>query len=259
MTTPQFAAYSRYYDLFYSDKDYVGETAYLQSLVTRFAPNSNTLLELGCGTGRHAVLLAEQGFHVTGVELSQTMLDQAKDRAADLLASSVAGSFEPREGDARTFRCAGKFDCVVSLFHVVSYQTANADVQQMFETAAVHLKPSGLFVFDVWYGPAVVTMRPAVRVKRLENETVHVMRIAEPALDMNQNRVDVNYTVLVTDKKSGSVEQLHEQHRMRYYFAPELEFIAESVGLQIVHSEEWMTGAPPTQDTWGVTFIARKA
>jgi hypothetical protein len=92
----------------------------------------------------------------------------------------------------------------------------------------------------------------------MENDQISVLRIAEPKLDMNANRVDVTYTVLVTDKATGSVEPLNEQHHMRYYFAPELELLAESHGLQIERSEEWMTSNAPSEQTWGVTFIARK-
>ena len=154
-------------------------------------------------------------------------------------------------------RVGQRFDAVLSLFHVVSYQTSNEDVKQIFETAALHLNVGGCFVFDVWYGPAVVSMLPRVRIKRMENAEISVIRLAEPAIDMNRNQVEVSYTVFATDKATGTVEQFGEQHRMRYYFAPELELLAEMHDLQIVHSEEWMTAAKPSEKTWGVTFVAR--
>lgn len=255
----QFSGYSQYYDLLYRDKDYAGETHYLARLLERFLPSSSRLLELGCGTGRHAVLLAEQGFHVVGVEVSESMLSQAKERAICLIANvETKGRFEPHSGDARTFRIEKPIDAVISLFHVVSYQTTNDDVRQMFDTAAVHLTTGGIFMFDVWYGPAVVSLRPAVRVKRMENDQFYVLRIAEPELNLNRNQVDVKYTVMVTEKSTGNVAHLTEQHHMRYYFAPELELLALAANFEIVHSEEWMTAAQPSEKTWGVTFIARK-
>ena len=254
----QFDAYSQYYDLLYQDKDYAGEADYVRRLLSRFLPSVSSILELGCGTGKHAALLAESGLQITGVEVSESMLQQAVGRAVAANAAGVAGSFKPVSGDARTVRVGKCFDAVVSLFHVVSYQTTNNDVRQMFETAATHLQPGGLFLFDVWYGPAVVTLKPVVRVKRMENSQIAVLRIAEPKVDMNRNRVDVTYTVLVTDRTSGHVQQFTEEHHMRYYFAPELELIAESNGMPIIHSEEWMTGGSPSENTWGVTFIARK-
>ncbi|MCA9034579.1 MAG: class I SAM-dependent methyltransferase [Planctomycetaceae bacterium] len=254
----QFAAYSRYYDLLYQDKNYRGETAYIIDLLSRYDNECHTLLELGCGTGIHASLLAEAGFDVTGVEISESMLKQALLRAADVSGRITKGAFNAVQGNALTVRVEQSFDAVVSLFHVVSYQTTNSDVQKMFETASTHLKPGGVFLFDVWYGPAVVHMRPVVRVKRMDNESIRVLRIAEPQLNMNDNRVDVTYTVLITEKATGRVEQLTEEHHMRYYFAPELSLLAQSAGMVITRSEEWMTGNAPSELTWGVTFVARK-
>ncbi len=256
--TIAFDAYSQYYDLLYQDKDYANEADYVRRLLVRFLPSVSNIMELGCGTGRHAALLAESGLKVTGVEVSESMLQQAKVRAAAVSASGASGRFGAELGDARTFRVEERFDAVVSLFHVVSYQISNDDVRQLFKTAATHLSPGGLFLFDVWYGPAVMALRPVVRVKRMENSQIAVLRIAEPRIDMNRNRVDVTYTVLVTDRPSGVVQQFNEEHRMRYYFSPELELIGDSIGMPIIHSEEWMTGGSPSEATWGVTFIARK-
>ncbi len=254
----QFTIYSQYYDLFYNDKDYCGESDYVRSRLNQYRPDCSSVLELGCGTGQHASLFAASGLHVTGVERSPTMLAQSQERVALLNAQDISGSFTAIPGDARTVRVARHFDAVISLFHVVSYQTTNCDVQQMFETAATHLNQGGVFLFDVWYGPAVLNMKPTVRVKRMENDAISVLRIAEPTLHMNQCRVDVKYTVFVTDQRSGHIQQFTEDHHMRYYFTPELEMVAQSSGFDILHSEEWLTAAMPSQNTWGVTFIARK-
>ena len=253
-----FGAYSQYYDLLYADKNYVGEANYIRSLLNQFGDQPSTVLELGTGTGRHAELLAESGLHVDGVEVSNTMLAAASERSRRAAERKLAGSFQVHAGDARSFRIDKMFDAVVSLFHVVSYQTSNADVRAMFETVSSHLRPDGLFIFDVWFGPAVVTTRPEVRVKRMENDACSLIRIAEPTLDLNRNRVDVGYTMLVTNKANGEASQFTENHPMRYFFPLELDMVANQSGLEIVDSEEWLTGAEPSSDTWGVVFVAKK-
>lgn len=254
----QFGLYSEYYDLIYEDKDYDAEADYVGRLLMQSLAECRTVLELGCGTGKHGERLAAAGFDLTGVEASPTMLQQAEARAKSLRIQEVNGCFCVQAGDARTVRVGRTFDAVISLFHVVSYQISNADVRQMFETAAAHLRHEGLFVFDVWYGPAVVSIRPAVRIKRMENDRIAVLRIAEPKVDMNRNRVDVGYTMFVKEKATGRVDTLNEQHRMRYYFAPEIDLLAQASGLEIIRTEEWMTGAEPSESTWGVTFVARR-
>ncbi len=253
-----FGVYSRYYDLLYQDKDYDREADYIHQLVARFAPRVQSVLELGCGTGRHAILLANRGWDVTGVDRSSEMVAAAQEKADDREQTNV-GVVQFLSSDARSVRLDSCFDCVLSLFHVVSYQTTNADVTAIFETAVIHLSDDGLFVFDVWYGPAVLSDPPSIRVKRMEDDRTSVLRIAEPATDVRGNVVDVGYTVFVTDKTTGEVETIQEHHPMRYFFGPELDLIASSVGLKIIHSEEWLSGTEPSTKTWGVTFVARKS
>jgi SAM-dependent methyltransferase len=253
----QFGQYSNYYDLLYQDKDYVGECRYVLDLLKTHAPETQHILELGCGTGRHADLLAQSGLHVHGVEISEEMLAQAQERA-QATASDRAGSFTPAQGDVRTFRAGKKFDAVISLFHVASYQTSNEDIARMFQTASAHLQSGGVFIFDIWYGPAVLTLRPAVRVKRMENEAIHMLRTAEPELDVNASQVHVTYTMFMTDKASGEISTLSETHHMRYFFQPELQVLAQTDGLTLIQAEEWMSGAPPSDSTWGVVYVMRK-
>lgn len=249
-----FGLYSQYYDLFYQDKDYAGEVAYVRSLINQYAQGEvASILELGSGTGIHADLLAKAGLEVHGVELSEVMLTTALERAK---VNSDRLHFE--SGDARTYRGGRRFDAVLSLFHVLSYQTATADLEAMMATAAVHLNDVGLFIFDFWYGPAVLWQRPGLRVKRWESELVSILRIAEPKLHDRQNVVDVNYTIFSTERASTKIEKVEETHSMRFLFLDEIERLLNGAGLSMLKAEEWMTGAQPDTGTWGVCVVARK-
>jgi len=243
-----FGTYSRYYNLLYQDKDYAGEAEYIRSLITRHCPQAQTVLDLGCGTGQHDHLLAQMGYDVTGIDRSEEMLNIAN-------AQSSTPTFH--QDDIRTVRLNTTFDVIISLFHVMSYQTTNADLAAAFATARAHLKPGGLFLFDCWYGPAVLTDRPSVRVKRLEDGVISVTRIAEPVMHENDNLVDVNYQVLVRDKSSGDVVELKESHQMRYLFRPELELLLAEAGLSLFESVEWLTDNKPGFTTWVVCFLVR--
>ena len=251
-----FGAYSRYYNLLYKDKDYAKEAEHVHGLITKYRPHAKSILDLGCGTGRHDVLLAEKGYAVTGVDQSEEMLAVAKAQASTAASPSTAPTF--LQGDVRAVRLDKTFDVVISLFHVMSYQVANEDLRSAFATARVHLKPGGVFIFDCWYGPAVLTDRPSVRVKRLEDDAISVTRLAEPVMHPNENLVDVNYHVFVREKTAGRVEELKESHRMRYLFRPEVEAFLENNGLRIIECAEWMTGKEPGFDTWGVCFVTGK-
>ncbi|AFY76777.1 methyltransferase family protein [Pleurocapsa sp. PCC 7327] len=251
-----FGNYARYYDLLYRDKDYAGEAQFVNQLLQTYAPGSQSILELGCGTGTHAILLAKEGYYINGVDLSHEMLQKAKQRLSQM-SDRLAGQLELCQGDVREVRLNKQFDAVISLFHVVSYQSTIEDLRAIFSTVKSHLKPGGIFIFDCWYGPAVLTARPTVRVKRLEDEAIQVTRIAEPILYPNDNLVDVNYHVFIRDKSSGVVEEVRETHRMRYLFRSEVDLLLAEADLEAVISREWITDREPGFDTWGVYYVVR--
>ncbi len=252
-----FDAYARYYDLLYRDKDYAGEAEYVASHIRKQAPQVKRILELGCGTGAHAEHLARMGYTVHGVDMSESMLARA-DARKSTLPPEVAARLSFGLGDARTVRTGETYDSVISLFHVMSYQITNADLEAVFETASVHLQPGGLFLFDFWYGPAVLTQLPEARVKRLEDEEIKVTRIAEPELHVNENVVDVNYTVLIEVKATKKVEQVRETHRMRYLFLPELLYFADAEIWTDFKSFGWMKLQELNQDDWAGLFFTTK-
>jgi SAM-dependent methyltransferase len=250
-----FGSYSHYYDLLYRDKDYAGEAQFVRQLMQIHAPAAKTILELGCGTANHALLLAQAGYHVHGVDMSESMLERAADRLAQV-PPEIAARIQLTQGDIRQVRVNQTFDVVISLFHVISYQTTNADLLAAFSTIKQHLKPGGIALFDVWYGPAVLTDRPSVRIRRLEDEHIQVTRIAEPVMYPNENCVDVNYHVFIQEKKSGILEELKESHRMRYLFKPEIDFLLQKVGMKVITCREWMSDCDAGFETWGTYFIA---
>jgi SAM-dependent methyltransferase len=243
-----FDAYSRYYDLLYRDKDYAAEVDYITGLLERYGASGPELLDFGSGTGRHGRLLAERGYRVTGIERSAEMVAQAM----------PASGFSCQQGDICTVQLGRTFDAVLSLFHVVSYQTTNAAVQSVFDRAAEHLQPDGLFLFDVWYSPAVAAQRPEVRVKRLTADGMDITRLAEPVLYPNDNRVDVHYTIFAQDTPSGIVQTFTETHPMRHFSLPELDLFAASAGFVRLCSEAFLTGEPAGEDTWGLCVVLRK-
>jgi len=249
VTSPEpFNAYSRYYDLLYRDKDYAAEVDYVHALLERYGVPGHEILELGSGTGKHGRLLAGHGYRVTGIERSAEMVAQAE----------TTDGFTCQQGDIREVTTGRTFDAVLSLFHVISYQVSNADVSAVFARAAEQLQPGGLFIFDVWYSPAVYAQQPEVRVKRLEEGDLKITRIAEPVIYPNENRVDVNYTIFAQDGESGESQTFTENHPMRHFSLPELDLLATNAGFERLCAEAFLTGEAPGEETWGVCLVLRR-
>lgn len=241
--------YAKYYDLFYADKDYAGEARFVHEIIRRYVPTARNIVELGCGSGGHALRLAQDGYAVTGIDLSAEMIAIAADRVK-LLASNLRRKITFKHADAAQFVLSEPCDAVISLFHVINYQTTNIALEGFFRSARAALKPEGIFIFDFWYGPAVLSRRPQMSVKRIETPDAYVTRIGEPQHDRARNIVNVKYTLLIQNKKSNRTEQATEVHVMRYLFLPEIKMLASVAGLRIVETGQWLTGKRLTGNHW---------
>ncbi len=248
MKNKVFDNYSRYYDLLYVDKNYESEVAYILQLLKLHKVDNGNILEFGSGTGKHGKLIAKNGYALTGVELSQEMVDVCE----------VSDNFSIIQGDITQIKLGVKFDIVLSLFHVMSYLVTNDNFNDALNNASLHLKSGGLFIFDFWYTPAVYSQKPEVRIKRMYNNETELLRIAEPTIHSDNNRVDVNFTIYAKNLVSDTIEVFSENHPMRHFSLPEIEFFARQNGFELIGSEEFLSGNSPSEDTWGVCVILKK-
>lgn len=254
-----FEKYSKYYDLLYGDKDYAGEIDFVLRVTREFLKsNPESALDLGCGTGRHAACLSEKGIRVQGVDASETMLKMARRRLLQL-SETHASRMDFVSGDFRSVRLTRKFDLVVSLFHVLSYQTTNDDVIQALTTIHRHLKPGGVAFFDFWHGPAVLAEGPTARTKEWNGKDLRVSRRAAPELKISENKVDVAYQIQIETVESGEKEEIVELHSMRYFFKPELEMFLKLSGLELLEWGHHGSRAAPTAKDWEAYCVVRAA
>ena len=251
-----FITYAAFYDLLYRDKDYDGEADYVAKRIRSVLPEARSLLEFGSGTGRHGRLLAARGFDVHGIERSREMVASAN--AYGEPSRRAGGSFDCEVGDICTVDLDRTFDAVIALFHVMSYQTSNQALEGAFQAAAHHLAPGGLFLFDVWHGPAVLSQGPSERTKEVDDDRYRVARTARPELDTNASTVKVVYDMECEDRSCGEIARFSEEHLMRYLFPTEVELLAQSCGLQLKAAEEFLTEKPPSPATWGVAYLLQR-
>jgi SAM-dependent methyltransferase len=244
-------AYAKYYNLLYKDKNYLEEYTYIREILKKHRVNRKNVLDIGCGTGKHLDLFKKDGFSVSGVDASENMISEAKKylhQEENLICAK-----------ASEFQFDKKFDAIVSLFHVMSYQTENNELEKVFLNVSEHLAEEGIFVFDFWYGPAVLSDLPVVRVKRLEDDDTQITRITEPAIRYNENIVDVNFEVLIENKKTHSSERIHETHNMRYLFLPEIMYLAKGAGLSFVAAYNWLDFSLLSEKSWyGLVVLKHK-
>ena len=240
------------YSKFYEDKNYFDEVEYIDFLIKKNCQSAKTLLDMGCGTGKHAELLCEKGYKVHGIDLSEGMLKVANKRKI-----GKEDRLDFSHSSIQNLNIDKKFDVITSLFHVMSYQNTNSELLKAFEVAKKHLNTHGIFIFDFWYGPAVLTDLPMVRIKRLENKNIKITRLAEPIIHSKKNIVDVNYDIFIEDKISKKVVEKKEIHKMIYFFDTELDFFCETIGFNVLNKYEWMSDKVPDFKSWNVVWIVK--
>jgi len=246
-----FQDYANYYNLLYQGKNYQSEVNYVENLLKKHSVIPILeILDFGCGTGLHDNLFAKKGYKITGIDLSEKMIEIAKNKNNK--------SSEFIVGDVRNINLNKKFDAVISLFHVASYQTTNQDFEDYIKTAYDHLKKGGLFIFDFWYGPAVLTDKPANRIKRLENKNYKLTRISESILHENINIVDVNFEIIIEEKLIAKIEKICETHKMRYWFLPEILSVLERNNFTTICQYKWMTENNLSIESWYGVIVASK-
>lgn len=244
-------AYAGFYDATYRGKDYEAECDLLENIFQQHSAAAvRNVLDLGAGTGNHAIPLAERGYSVTAVDRSKDMLDVAKTKPG-------AAEVKWIQADVREVELAAEFDAALMLFAVLGYQLTNQDVVAALRVARSHMNLGGLFVCDAWYGPGVLAMRPESRFKVVETAEATYLRSSQGTLDVLRHRcsVEIETWRLRGDRLEGHSQECHE---MRFFFPLELEQFLSLAGLELVTMVDFDRPATqPDSSTWNVLVIAR--
>lgn len=207
-------------------------------------PAGASVVDLGCGRGRHAIPLSRRGYRVTGVDISEKMLRMARERA-----SREKVSVEWVREDMREFLRPETFDACLSLFTSFGY-FADEENEKVLRNAGKSLKRGGTLLLD---------LRNAQ--KGLAGEEDHEMRFTVPAGEL---RLRVRF-----DRGTGRAHAEHELTRpdgirilsrfdVRIYSEEELRAMIERSGMRVHAVHGSLNGAPFTRGAERMVVIARK-
>ena len=242
-----FRDYASYYDLIYKDKDYKKEVDFIEEIFED-THKPEKILEVGCGTGSYTKILLERGYEVTAVDISEDMLKIAREKCACKFI----------EGDIRDITINERFDTCIAMFAVMGYMTENSDISKAVNNIHRHLKPNGIFIFDVWNGLAVMRLLPEQRIKEVENDEIKIIRVAVPNLRAFEHICEVNYKLLILNKAESTVNEINEKHVVRFYFPQEITYYLEDAGFEVLKICPFMDlNGKVDENVWNITVIAR--
>jgi SAM-dependent methyltransferase len=249
------APYSNQYDHIYSEKNYKSECDLVEMAIKRFTTNNpHSILDLGCGTGGHAIEFLKRGYDVTGVDLSPSMLEIAKKKYLYLQCPS---KFELINADVRNFKSAIKYDIAIMFFAVIGYLTTNEDVLMGLKNIREKLTEDSLFICDFWYGPSVLSIKPSDRVRMIDLQNGKMLRTSSTNLNTADHTAEVNFKSL-TIENGLLISDVEERHLLRYFFPKEFELMLNISGFELLNMSSFPSLTESLTDrAWNALVVAR--
>lgn len=255
LMTPYQGHHADLYDLFYADKPYAAEANFVMSRFEEFGvPSGSEVIDIACGTGRHALELAARGYRVVGIDRSDDMLNRARESAA-----KAAASIEFFVRDMRNLDLPGRrFAGATCLFDSIGYVASTNNVIEALRSIHEHLRPGGILVLEYWHAAAMLRLYDPVRVRRWRTPDSDVERISETVLRVPEQLADVHYTIHEF-RDDGACVTMSETHTNRYFLCEEMDVLLRAAGfVPVARYAGFDETAPINEDTWHVVAVARR-
>lgn len=250
--TAIYHAYAPFYDGSGQLRFAVLMERYLGELLQRHTIPGSRVLDVACGTGTLAIMFADRGYDVLGVDASEAMLAIAENKAA---AMETLGRVRFVQGDMRDFAhvVEGPFDLVTCTYDSVNYLLSEAEIAQCFANAAQVLAPNGMFMFDMntrhflehdWE-PVLVFDAP------------DFVQIAQSYFDPTNDCSTMVLTGFYGDDTEG-YQRFEEVHVERAYPPETIETLLKQAGLGVEAAYDCFTLLPHYETSQRIAWLARK-
>jgi SAM-dependent methyltransferase len=244
--------HARHYDIVYADKPYPDEARFVDSLLLEAGVSRGRLLDVACGTGRHAAEFASLGWDVTGVDISDELLERAR--------SNVPGARFVRQ-DMRELDLPGEtFDAITFLFDSIGYALNDGGVRATLEAAGRHLALAGVVALEFLHAPALLRNASPLRVRRfqLSDGGDELLRVSRTQIDGPRHVMEVEFELLEL-RADGTYERWLESQANRFFTQHEMSDLIEAAGLRVDRfAPAYRDGDEIDEKTFHVFALARR-
>ncbi|MGE6609897.1 class I SAM-dependent DNA methyltransferase [Peribacillus sp. NPDC076916] len=238
------------YDELMKDAPYEKWLMILTAKLEQYGIGGRKVLDLACGTGEMTVELAQHGFDVTGVDLSDEMLLVANEKAVKLGLSIPL--FQQNMAELEGL---GQFDCVTIFCDSLNYLRNEEDIVKTFSRVHEHLKDGGLFLFDVH---SIYKMEEIFRDNTFAVNGEEVSYIWDCFPGEEPYSVEHDLSFFVRDDESGLYDRFDELHYQRTYPVEQYKKWLEQAGFTVSEILADLEDAPLVAETERILFVASK-
>lgn len=216
----------------------------------------NKILELGCGTGRLTIPLAQNGAIITGIDLNNDMLEICKRKTPDSV------KIELLNGDMTSYSIDNSFDLIIAPCNVINHLLSLEQVNMMIECSKKHLKYGGRIIIDNSVPPLKEMLECNGKLEILEFEDKTSGTIIKdyylPTYDFVNNLEYDN--IKLEEYNNGVIINYEEiEETMAFYYPRELRYLITQSGLRIEKEiGSLRKGTPLTSNSKEMVFICRK-
>lgn len=216
------------------------------------------ILELGCGTGRVALALTKQGFRITGLDLSEQMLEifrQKLDKQPEL-----KDRISITHGNMACFRFDRKFSLIIAPYRAFQALTSDSDIQMSLKCIKEHLTDDGLFIINVFNPYAKLDESwcypETVQWERLDENTGNYVVKTHwgDKIDTKNQIIYPHFAYYITDK-NGKTTRITDDFKLKYYYRDQLISILEKAGLKIRESFGWYDRTPFDENSREIILV----
>ncbi|MGG3557318.1 methyltransferase domain-containing protein [Peribacillus frigoritolerans] len=238
------------YDELMKDAPYEKWLVILTAKLEQYGIGGRKVLDLACGTGEMTVELAQHGFEVTGVDLSDEMLLVANEKAVKLGLSIPL--FQQNMAEIEGL---GQFDCVTIFCDSLNYLRDEEDIVKTFSRVHEHLKDGGLFMFDIH---SLYKMEEIFSDHTFAVNGEEVSYIWDCFPGEEPYSVEHDLSFFVRDDESGLYDRFDELHYQRTYPVEQYKKWLEQAGFTVSEILADLEEAPLVTETERILFVASK-
>lgn len=251
-----FGKFAEYYDLLYKEKDYQQEASFIDKLIkgnTNLDKNEIKILDLACGTGKHAFELSQKGYSVEGSDISNEMIKIAKEKYR----STSAKIPFYNESFQTSNRINKKYNVIIAMFSAMNYLKSYKDFSLTLKNVKKLLHENGFFIFDCWNGNSVLKNYLPVKVKKVIANDLELIRITNTSINEISQLATLKFDFMLI-KNKVVVHEFSETHILRYYFAQEMMDLILANNFDIIHRCPFMNENDSiSTDDWNLSYIVK--